>query len=230
MDDRLDLAVIEGRWWEQSNVSVRGLFDTLAGIYYSNPFAYHYEMFSSADSLRDVIRRVAHDSGISNIYVGAHGSDTEIYGPGDERISRTFIGNTLEKIHAKALHGLFFGCCGFGNQIENLLNRTNLTWIAGYTEYIDWIHASAMDLCFWNAYYQSSVPKQTSKMERAYQMGILLNVLKLRVPYLFSELGFQVAVSPKKDVCWVFPGGLDEYDLKRLKAEEFVQNRPGEWP
>ena len=232
MDDRLDLAVIESRWWERSNDSVRGLFDMLAGIHHSNPFAYHYEMFNSSDSLRDVIRRVADDSDIHNVYIGAHGSDTEIYGPGNERISRTVIGNTLEQLSARRLHGLFFGCCGFGNQIQNLAKRTNLTWIAGYTEVVDWVHSSAMDLYFWNAYYQSSVPEQTKRSDRAYWMAFLLSVLKFRVPYLFSELGLQVAVSPGRDDCWVFPSGLDEDDLEHMTvgAKAFVRDHPGEWP
>ena len=232
MEERLDLAVIESRWWERSNDSVRGLFDMLAGIHHSNPFAYHYEMFNNTESLRDVISRVADNSDIRNVYVGAHGSDAEIYGPGNERISRTVIGNTLEQLSAKKLHGLFFGCCGFGNQIENLAKRTNLTWIAGYTEDVDWVHSSAMDLFFWNAYYQSSVPEQTTRPDRAYWMSFLLYVLKFRVPYLFSELGFQVAVSPRKDGYWVFPGSLDEDDLARIEVEAraFVRDNPGQWP
>lgn len=45
---RLDLAVIESRWWDTSNDSVRGLFDLLAGMRKDNPFAYHYEMFNKA--------------------------------------------------------------------------------------------------------------------------------------------------------------------------------------
>lgn len=232
MEDRLDLAVIESRWWERSNDSVRGLFDMLAGIHHGNPFAYHYEMFNNTESLRNVIGRIARSGDVHNIYVGAHGSDTEIHGPGNVRISRTVIGNTLEQLPAGALHGLFFGCCGFGNQIENLANKTSLTWIAGYTEYIDWLHASAMDLYFWNAYYQSTVREQTTKRDRAHQMGLLLSVLNSRVPYLFTELGFQVAVSPRKGDWWLFPGGLDPDKLRHMEvdAESFVRDRPGQWP
>ena len=40
--DRLDLAVIESRWWNEGNDSVKGVFDTLAGIVTGNPFGYHY--------------------------------------------------------------------------------------------------------------------------------------------------------------------------------------------
>ena len=57
--ERLDLAVLESRWWTESNDSVRGVFDMLAGIVTGNPFGYHYEMFNTTDSIREIITRVA---------------------------------------------------------------------------------------------------------------------------------------------------------------------------
>lgn len=232
MNVRLDLAVIESRWWDKSNDSVRGLFDLLAGIHCDNPFAYHYEMFSSADSLEDIINRIANTDDLFNIYVGAHGSGTEIHGPGDVRISRTVLRNMLRDIDRDKLYGLFLGCCGFGNQVDHLMSDTNLTWIAGYTKDVDWVHASAMDLYFWNAYYRSSVPEKNAKKDRAKSMEALLGVLYSRVPYLFSELGFQVAISRHRGSRKIFPTGWDEKALGHLKVEtdKFVSDYPGEWP
>lgn len=232
MEERLDLAVIESRWWDRSNDSVRGIFDMLAGIHHDNPFAYHYEMFSSGDSLREIIKRIAASKDLFNIYIGAHGSETEIHGPGDIRISRTVLRNTLKEIGASKLHGLFFGCCGFGNQIESLASKTNLTWIAGYTEDVDWLHSCAMDLYFWNAYYQCGFDKQRTRTNRAELMEILLGVLMSRVPYLFTELGFQVAIWKRRGRFRIFPNDWDKDELGHWKIEtdKFVANYPGQWP
>ena len=230
MEEVLDLAVIESRWWERGNDSVRGPFDMLAGLHCDNPFAYHYEMFNSASSLQDIIERVAHYKHVRNIYIGAHGSDTDIRGPGDVRIRPADIGDALEQLLANTLDGLFFSCCGFGEQIENLAERADLTWIAGYTENIDWIDAAAMDLYFWNAYYQSSVACQTTKRGRACGMDFLLRVLEARVPYLFSELGFRVAVSRRKGSCRMFPDDEDEFSHMRADARAYVRDHPSQWP
>ena len=56
---KLDLAVIESRWWVDGNSSVKGLFDVLADILVDNPSAYHYEMFNNAESLREVLFRLS---------------------------------------------------------------------------------------------------------------------------------------------------------------------------
>lgn len=173
------------------------LFDMLAGMHKDNPFAYHYEMFNNAASLRELILRVAKMKDVHNIYVGAHGSEdgSALVCPGGE-VSRTQLANSLQGISARQLHGLFLGCCGVGLQTEWLLLKdTKLTWVAGYTESVDWVHSSAMDLFFWNAYYNSSVCESTTKKDRVGNMFSLLCALHLRVPYMFDELGFRVSLA-----------------------------------
>ena len=187
---------------------------------------------SSRNSLKEVIGRIASTNDLYNVYIGAHGSETYIRGPGDERITRSILRNMLQDIPRKDLHGLFLGCCLFGRQVKYLASETNLTWIAGYTEDVDWVHASAMDLYFWNAYYQSSVPKRGGKRNLADSMALLLGVLYSRVPYLFSELGFQVAISKQAGSSKTFPIHWSEEDLGHLKVETdiFVRENPGKWP
>ncbi|MXY51538.1 MAG: hypothetical protein F4Y86_03270 [Gammaproteobacteria bacterium] len=130
MADRLDLAVIESRWWERSNDSVRGVFEMLAGNLMDNPFGYHYEMFNNAASIQEIIPRLARQPDIHHIYVGAHGDDKAILGAGKQRIRWTVIQGLLEKVNARQLYGLFFACCG--GQVERLIDESGVTWIAGY--------------------------------------------------------------------------------------------------
>ena len=71
----LNLAVIEGRWWESGNLTVRDLFETIAAALRENPDAYHYEMFNNGHSLGEVIPRVARKPQIKNLYIAAHGDE-----------------------------------------------------------------------------------------------------------------------------------------------------------
>ena len=237
MEDTLDLAVIESRWWDTSNDSVRGMFDMLAGMRCDNPFRYHYEMFNNADALKEIVNRVAKRTDIHNIYIAAHGTlDGKSIQAAGGRISRTVLGNIVEDIHGRKLHGVFVGACGFGQQNESVMEDAGLTWIAGYRETIDWIHASAMDLFFWNAYFQSSVPKAERKAERAWKMACLLSTLYLRVPYLFNELGFRVTLALRRGQIVTFD---DDDSWKDVRvdgvrwadvAEHYIEENPGEWP
>ena len=237
-EQRLDLAVIESRWWDESNDSVRGVFDTLAGMLVDNPFGYHYEMFNNAASIKEMVPRLADSSRIHHIYVAAHGDEKGIFGAGKKRISWTIIQNLLENIHSQKLHGLFFGSCKFGENIDQLIQNTGLTWIAGYNEEVDWIHALAMDLFYWHAYYLSSVVDATRKEERVGGMESLLGALWIRVPYMFQELGFRVALAYRGEAL-TFPDHFlrengepkDFYVNSFRNVEELVNHaEPGLWP
>ena len=130
MEGRLDLAVLESRWWKTSNDSVRGLFDMLAGMHKDNPFAYHYEMFNNADSLRELIPRIAKMKDVHNIYIGAHGAEdgSALLCPGG-RVSRTVLANILQPISARRLYGLFLGvlrCRSTDGVVDAEGNQINL--------------------------------------------------------------------------------------------------------
>ena len=63
-------------------------------------------------------------------------------------------------------------------------------------------------------------------------MEVLLGALRSRIPYLFSELGFRVAISRVAGTCKVFPDDWSETDLGHLKVvtDDYVKNNPGKWP
>ena len=233
MDERLDLAVLESRWSKKSNDSVRGLFDMLAGMLKDNPFAYHYEMFNNADSLKELIPRVAAMDDVHNIYIGAHGAkDGSALLCLGGRVSRTVLANILRPIHARRLHGLFLGCCGAGLQTEwLLLNETRLTWVAGYTRSVDWVHSSAMDLFFWHAYYNSSVSDSGTKEERVVKMLSFLYALHVRVPYMFDELGFRVSLAVRPGAFFTFPDDFEsEIQEMRPRIQKVISQHPSSWP
>lgn len=240
MSGRLNLAVIESRWWNEGNDSVKGVFDTLAGIVVGNPFGYHYEMFNTEDSIKEMVPRIARRKDIHHIYVAAHGDKRSIHGPGNTRISRTILANVLNEFHAKQLYGVFFASCDFGWNVDRLLNHSSATWLAGYATKIDWVHATALDLYFWYAYYQSGAAEIKRKEDRAMNMLILLTALWIRVPYLFRELGLRVALADG-DVYASFPEDffhdekLDPLPNHREifgRVMDYINDseEPGAWP
>ena len=236
--ERLDLAVIESRYWTKGNDSVRGAFDMLAGVLVGNPFGYHYEMFNNAESIKEIIPRIAKTRDIHHIYIAAHGDDQAIYGAGDARISRTVVSNLLAGVHARQLYGVFFGTCGFGWNVDALMGRTGATWLGGYIENVDWFHALAMDMYFWHAYYLSGVSTATRKSDRSDNMAALLTALWIRVPYLFKELGFRVSLAFNNDYL-TFPDDFFEEseeperwyrELYALVLDYINDSEPGSWP
>ena len=86
----LDLAVIESRWWQEGNHSVRPVFDTLAATLTDNPYAYHYEMFNSAESLKELVARlVEKHPAIHHLYIAAHGDAQSLGVPGAPSAARS---------------------------------------------------------------------------------------------------------------------------------------------
>lgn len=199
----LDLAVIESRWWEGSNSSVRGLFDLLTDIHEDNPSAYHYEMFNNADSLREIMCRVA--PRMSNIYIASHANEDILSGAeGEEEnaISRTHLRNTLKYLggQGSSLDGLYFGSCGFMNRSNAIFlweeDGVDVSWMAGYSgAEIDWIDLSVVDLYFWNTYYYGSRKRKIRK-----RIKYVAKTISEFMPGVCSEeLRFNIFIPDRRD-------------------------------
>jgi hypothetical protein len=204
---KLDLAVIESRWWADGNSSVKGLFDVLADILVDNPSAYHYEMFNNAESLREVLFRLSVKRNVANIYIAAHGDEGGIYGAATNGrvqkrknyISRIRLRNilvTLMKERSAKLNGLFFGSCLFANPdtMDYMLAAGDqrdhkIRWIAGYKTPVNWMSSSVVDLFFWNHYY--SVDDEVGELERVQNVA---SAIKRFMPGAHYDLGFNIYI------------------------------------
>jgi hypothetical protein len=186
------LAVIEGKWSDRTNISVKGLFDILSDINFKTPHAYVYEMFCNSASLKNIVSRMGRNPSIRYLYIGAHGSDNAI-GCSGGKVTRRQLKHALSALNAGAVEGLFLGSCLFGHE-ENgdfLLNPPNsqnppIKWVAGYNKSIDWIDSSVLDLLFWNKFFESDA---TTPVERIEATG---KAIKKLAPGLIKELGFSV--------------------------------------
>jgi hypothetical protein len=195
------LAVVEARWWKEGNDSVRPLFETVAGITEGNPHAVRYDMFADEGSLARIIGQIATDPTYHSIYIGAHGDENSIVGLDDASISRTKFRNMLIKSNENGIiKGIYFGSCLIGTEknaafwlTEN--SDTNIEWIAGYRESVDWIDSSAIDMIFWSKYLYERKQNKSRKRNKKSDLQILknsANEMKSLMPSIFTKLGFNI--------------------------------------
>ena len=92
------IAVLEGRWWPDTNVSARGLFDLIAELSCGNPHGYHYEMANSEAAFKESIPRIASYSKCRFLCIATHGDENGLYMMNNDKFSRTELRNILVNI------------------------------------------------------------------------------------------------------------------------------------
>lgn len=195
------LAVVESRWWNSGNDSVRPLFETLAGIVEDNPHSVRYDMFSEETSLNNVIKNIVAEKSYHSIYIGAHGNGGAIGGLGKAEISRAKLRNILRSCNKKGgVSGAYFGSCLIGTERNASFwltetPTTGLKWIGGYTESVDWIDSSAIDMIFWSKYLHERKTNRSRRKGKKTELQMVQHAaheMKKLMPTIFSELGFNI--------------------------------------
>jgi hypothetical protein len=150
------LTVLEGKWFRESNVSVRDIVRPLFELWSNGDKNYYYEMFTTEASFRAAIAYAFGHSMPDVIYVAADAGEDALSGFHDETISRTVVRNTLKQEGATTTtkRGVLFGSCLFGSRrnAEFLLDDDEgcdrVRWIGGYSQVVDWVDASLLELFF----------------------------------------------------------------------------------
>lgn len=207
------ISVLETRWWDKGNHSVRSLFEAVAGIHFDNPSAFYYDMFSDESSLKIALATRCADSVSKIIYLATHGNDTHIGPNAAQAISRTKLRNAVKDANKKKqLSGLYLGTCYTGNNDTAsfiLTGGTNLTWVAGYTESVDWIEGSAIDMVFfhWVAdEYKKNKSRSRGKLtDLDIAKRATTETIKL-IPGAHSKYGFNLYFREKNQISSVFAG------------------------
>lgn len=200
MAEHTGIAVIESKWFEDSNVSVRGLFELVADLATGTPHAYHYEMASSEVALKEAIPRVAKDNACRYLCLAMHGNERGLQLINDDQVTRTELKNLLVRIkgHRGAkLAGIHMASCIFGTQdiAEKLFSTpTELRWMAGYTKEVEWIESSALDLLFFN-YLASPDDPSLTEIQKIHAVA---RKLSENVCGLVEKLGFGIYVRKQK--------------------------------
>ena len=204
------VAVIETRWWDHGNHSVKPMFEALAALNYSNPSVILYDMFSEEHSLERVLSSRCSDGTTRAIYLATHGdaSSTYIGQNPNTAISRTKFKNILCKANAKGqLKGLFLGTCytATNNTVSFLLSGgdSKLSWAAGYTESVEWIEGTAIDMVFFHhlttEYVRNKSRKKGKKSDVEMAKIAATELMKL-IPAAHSKYGFNIYYADGKKV------------------------------
>ncbi|MFG1465298.1 hypothetical protein V5F77_20655 [Xanthobacter sp. DSM 24535] len=195
------LAVIEARWWDDGNHSVRGLFESVCGLATGNPFSFRYDMFCDESSLSTTTAFVGSDIKFHAIYLAAHGDQSSLQGSEGHDISRTKLRNILRSSNSSyTLTGLYFGSCLICNEnnAKFLLDRNtgiNFNWIAGYSKSVDWVVSSCVDMIFWSFLIQERLKNRSRRRNKKNDLQIALHAaseMKKVMPTIFNELGFNM--------------------------------------
>jgi hypothetical protein len=194
-----NVAVIESKWWNGTNVSVRGLFDLMADIACENPHAYHYEMANSEAALKEAIPRIAEDKDCRYLCLAMHGDIDGLHLFNNERLTRTELRNLFGRIYDKRgarLTGVHMASCLFGTHDFadwTFSRKHDVVWIAGYSTEVAWIESSALDLLFFNTLINGD-PSET-EVQRIQRTAKRLSEI---APGLIKELGFGVYVRKQR--------------------------------
>jgi hypothetical protein len=195
------LAVLEARWWEEGNHSVRPLFETLAAIAVDNPYSFRYDMFADQSSLGCIMQEIGSDRQFHSIYVASHGDANSIQGLPGQAISRAAFRNRLRGANPRhTVTGLYLGSCLVCNRnnAEFFLDQDdgcNINWVAGYSKNVDWMDSSSVDMVFWSKFLQKRATNRRRKRHKHSDLRVArdaANAVKSLMPTVFDQLGFNM--------------------------------------
>jgi hypothetical protein len=188
------ICVIESRWWDKKNTSVRGVFDLISDIHTGNHHGYKYEMANSKAAFYEIIPRICKDNDTNYISIAMHGCKQYLEFANGDRINRKEFRDLFARENNKSRNtcGVHFGSCSFFDSLfaKFIFEKdTSAWWLAGYSKSIDWIESSALDQIFF-----SKLMKNNGSMRKK-QINAIKDVaieMKEQVNGLVKELGFQI--------------------------------------
>lgn len=143
-------------------------------------------MFADASSFRTVLTQIGRSSRFRAVYVASHGHEAGLR----NGVQVDDIIDTLRDANSSGhIRGVFLGVCSLGQPatMQEILaprSGTNLEWLAGYSEEIEWLESAAADLLFWSGYLYSDAKAFTGRAADGVQ-----NLMRF-MPNAQHEFGF----------------------------------------
>lgn len=195
----LGVGVIESRWFNSLNASVRPLFDQVSEVWTGRISGYHYEMFNDAVALKEIMLRVSNRRGIRMIYLAGHGKRNGLVGSNGALISRRSLRNIIRQVAAEGCrktNGLYIASCLFTDAdtahfiLKSAAEREHhILWLAGYSQSIDWVDSIAVDTFFMNTWIKDPLlGGESGRIRRVAQ------AMAEFMPGASKKLGFNIFV------------------------------------
>jgi hypothetical protein len=204
-----NICVIESRWWNAKNTSVRAIFELLADLHTGSPHGYEYEMANSKggflESFKRQVNKKQYTARCHYLTISTHGSDKGLEMFNGDSISRIDLKEILKKDERRSLIGLYLDCCNFLSEdlVRHLYEgEISAWWIAGYTKKADWIESLALNFIFFNKLltHDKSVTANPVKTIKK-----VASEIKKECDGLTEKLGFKIyALEEEKN------GGVNE--------------------
>jgi len=157
-------------------------------------------MFADASSLQAIMKIRATDNQTEVVYLGSHGNENNIGPNAANAVSRAKFRNIIrDENSTAAIKGLYLGTCLTGNEATAkfllLGDKTNLDWMAGYKQSVEWVDGSAIDMIFFGKlaqeYLRNASRKKGKHTARRMAHDAASELLKI-VPGAHSAYGFNM--------------------------------------
>lgn len=142
----------------------------------------------------------AADSVTEVVYLGSHGNENNIGPNAANVVTRAKFRNIVRDTNAGGqIKGLYFGTCLTGNEATArflmLGADTQLDWMGGYRESVDWVDGSAIDMIFFGKLaheYMLNSRRRRGKLSARRMAQIAATSLLRIVPGAHSDYGFNM--------------------------------------
>ena len=203
------LAVVEHRYWEQGNHSVKSLFELLLSVGAEfRPDDFRYDVFVNRSSLLAILHHLVSTPamGVNSIYLAGHGESGGISTNFDNvpisvRDIMREVGNSRKNKNRNKVDGIYFAVCHAlnGDAVEESMQsaeEAGLKWFAGYGLEADWVNSAANDMIFWNTYLSMRVSSQPIAAAKAAAKAVFMTISE----EARSKLGYAVYYRKSKGV------------------------------
>ena len=192
-DGHTGIALVEGRYWEHTNLSYKGVFDLLSEVHSGSPNDYHYETANSEVAIEEVIPRLATMPNIRYLCLAGHGAVGCISTINNDTIHCTKIAGLVASAPSKIYcDGIHFSTCNTVNQrvAESMLSRLPARkWVSGYRKQIGFIEASALDMLFFEYLINTSRSRPLNVIQE------VANRIRTNCEKLVEHLGFGIFIA-----------------------------------
>ena len=199
--------ILEGTWWSNREVpQVLPYFKALANS--GDRINLSHRTFRNADDIAYWVSKIARNER-AFLYFACHGENQNLI-PADGRssISNVQLLESLGKAREGAIEFMHFSCCEMvaadsrRESLERYLNASKAKWVSGYSESVDWLQSTLLDLAL---IADLAVPYHNDGKKKTVKLSFRGRKFLKNYEQLVRSLGFSGAYKNGKGKVELFP-------------------------